>query len=59
MHRFGGDEDHGEGGEFIHIISPPRLQLEFCNADTHTHTHIYIYCDIYPHLYLVVAMIIV
>ena len=53
MYRFGGNEDTGAREDFILIISPPRLRLEFCNSDT------YVYCDIDPHLYLVVAMIIV
>ena len=53
MYQFGDDEDLGARGDFIIIISPPRLRLEFCKSDT------YVYCDIDPHLYLVVAMIIV
>ena len=53
MYQFGGDEDARERGYFIINISPPRLWLEFCNSDT------YVYYDIDPHLYLVVAMIIV
>ena len=48
MYQFGGDEDPGARGDFIFIISPPRLRLEFCNSDS------YIYCNIDPHLYLVV-----
>ena len=53
MYQFGDDEVLGERGDFTITISPPRLQLEFCNSDT------YVYCDIDPHLYLVVAMIII
>ena len=53
MYQFGGDEDPKGRGDFIIIISPPKLQLEFCKSDT------YVYYDIDPHLYLVVAMIIV
>ena len=53
MYQFGGDEDPKGRGDFIITISPPRLRLKFCNSDT------YVYCDIDPHLYLVVAMVIV
>ena len=53
MYQFGGDEDPGAREDFIIITSPPRVWLEFCNSDT------YVSYDIDPHLYLVVAMIIV
>ena len=43
----------GTREDFTIIISPPRLRLELCNSDT------YVYCDIDPHLYLVMAMMIV
>ena len=53
MYRLDGVEDPGILGDFTVITSSPRLRLELFNSDT------YVYCDIDPHLYLVVAMIIV
>ena len=37
MYEFGGDEDLGAREDFIIIISPPRLLLEFCNSDTYVY----------------------
>ena len=51
--RFDDIEDPGISGDYIVIISPPRLRLELCISDTCVHLH---------HrstVYLVVAMVIV
>ena len=51
--RFDEVEDPGISGDYIDIISPPRLRLELCIFDTCVHLH---------HrstMYLVVAMVIV
>ena len=51
--RFDDVEDPGISGDYIVIISPPRLRLELCISDTCVHLH---------HrstVYLVVAMVIV
>ena len=51
--RFDEVEDPGISGDYIVIISPPRLRLELCIFDTRIHLH---------HrstVYLVVAMVIV
>ena len=50
---FDGVEDPGISGDYIVIISPPRLRLELCISDTCIHLH-----HRYT-VYLVVAMVIV
>ena len=51
--RFDDIQDPRTSGDYIHILSPPRLRLELCISDTCVHLH---------HrstVYLVVAMVIV
>ena len=51
--RFDEVEDPGISGDYIDIISPPRLRLELCLVDTCVHLH---HRSI---VYLVMAMVIV
>ena len=39
MYQFGGDKDPGARGDFILIISPPKLRLEFCNSNSYILRH--------------------